>query len=52
MESKESEKKLYNVLLNEEHINKFDKIAEKTHRKKADLIRKWIDDNFKEEYKD
>jgi len=48
----EPEKKLFNVLLNEDHYNKFNKIAKEEHRKKADLIRKWIDENFREEYKE
>ena len=45
-----TEKRLFNVLLSEDYHDKFDKIAKNEHRKKSDLLRKWIDENFKEEY--
>ncbi|GAH87840.1 unnamed protein product [marine sediment metagenome] len=34
-----------NISLDEEYIRKLDKIAEKTYRKRSELIRKWIDEN-------
>jgi len=50
--NKTNNRKLFNVQLEKEYVEKFNLISKKEHRKKADLIRKWIDENFKEEYRD
>ncbi len=42
--------KVVGVLLSEEHLEKFEIIVEKEYSDKSKLVRKWIDENFKEEY--
>jgi predicted transcriptional regulator len=43
--------KVVGVLLSDEHREKLEIIAEKEYSDKSKLIRKWIDENFKDEYK-
>lgn len=42
--------KLVNILLSEKHYQKFELIAKNEYSDKSKLLRKWIDQNFKEEY--
>ena len=43
--------KIYNVSLEPEYNEKWDLIAKKTYSDKSKILRKWIDENWKEEYK-
>lgn len=42
--------KTYNVSLESEYNVKWELIAKAEFRKKSGLLRKWIDENWKEEY--
>ncbi len=44
--------KTYNVSLEPEINKKWELIAKAEYRKKSELLRKWINENFKEEYDD
>jgi len=44
--------KSYHISLEPEYKEKWDIIGKKEHRKNSDLIRKWIDENWKEEFED
>ena len=44
--------KVLNFVLEEEYIERMDKIAKKQYTDRTKLLRKWIDVNFKEEYGD
>lgn len=39
------------ITLNETYKKKFDLIVEHEYSDRSKLLRKWIDENFKEEYK-
>lgn len=38
------------ISLDEEHLKKWDLIVEKEYTNRSNILRKWIDQNFKEEY--
>lgn len=40
------------IYMNEEYKRRFDLIAINEYSDKSKLVRKWIDNNFKEEYND
>lgn len=42
--------KRISISLDNEYIRKYDKIAKKQYSDRSKLLRKWIDQNFKEEY--
>lgn len=43
--------KTLTISINEGYVKKLDLIAENEFSDRSKLIRKWIDENFKEEYK-
>lgn len=44
--------KTLTISINEEYLKKFNIIVEKEFSDRSKLIRKWIDENFKPEYKE
>ena len=43
--------KTYNISLEPEYNEKWELIAKKFYSDKSKMLRKWIDENFKEEYR-
>ncbi len=39
------------ITINEPYLKKFDLIADAEYTDRSKLVRKWIDQNFKDEYK-
>ena len=45
------ESKKYTISLEDEYNEKWELIAKKNYSDKSKMLRKWIDENFKEEYR-
>ena len=45
-------RKVINFVIEQEYVERMDKIAKKQYTDRTKLLRKWIDENFKEEYND
>lgn len=43
--------KVVNFSLDDEYVSKMDIIAKKEYTDRSKLLRKWIDQNYKEEYR-